>query len=440
MPNPTSEYRKSFDENIGFLFEELELAIKWERPSILLAVHKSKFGQDKASKALEERLNTLGKSITKITVNNEQPDVAHSILATPTADQTIFFVSNIDWGGGEDGKDAFRALNLYRELFVEHRIKAVFWLTPSEAANLARYAPDFWSFRHRVIEFTAQRTLGKVTLPAGILIWQVQDSIDSFDKPEIRIMSREEILAKLPRTNESLSTRIELLYNIGYLFWVLGNSDKASKAFKEGFALAKDYDLPQIRSKLFNGTGIIYYEEAQFDLAIKFFKEAIVSNATDNSLLINLSTVCCALGRNQEAITISKRALRMNSTDAKIWNRLGYIYCAMQKFDEALSCFTKAAGLAPQIAAYQESLAVAFSVIKRTDESIRCLGIARKLAGNQAAHRLDIYEEAFIGKPEEALALLQRAVESNQISLNEVQRDPDLNLLFEPSQLEAITY
>jgi tetratricopeptide (TPR) repeat protein len=440
MPNPTSEYRKSFDENLGILFEELELAIKWERPSILLTVHKSKFGQDKASKALEERLNTLGKSITKIIVNNEHPDVAHSILATSTADQTIFFVSNIDWGGGQDGKEAYRALNLYRELFVEQRIKAVFWLTPGEAANLSRYAPDFWSFRHRVIEFTAQRTLGKVTLPSGILIWQVQDSIDSFDKPETRITAREEILAKLPDTTESLSTRIELLYNIGYLYWVLGNSDKASKAFSVGFDLAKEYDLPQIRSKLLNGTAILYYEEVQFDQAIKFFKEAIVSNPSDNSLLINLSTVCCAVGRNQEAMTISKRALRMNSTDAKIWNRLGYIYCAMQKFDEALPCFTKASELAPQIAAYQESLAIVYNLLKRSDEAMRRLEIARKLAGNQAAYRLDIYEETFNGKPEEALNLLQKAVETNHISLNDVQRDPNINLLFERSQLESITY
>lgn len=440
MPNPTSEYRKSFDENLGILFEELELAIKWERPSILLAVHKSKFGQDKAGNALEERLNNLGKSITKIIVNHEHPDAAHSILATSRADQTIFFVSNIDWGGGHDGKEAYRALNLYRELFVEQRIKAVFWLTPAEAANLARYAPDFWSFRHRVIEFTAQRTLGKVTLPSGILIWQVQDSIDSFDKPETRISAREEILGKLPDTTESLSTRIELLYNIGYLYWVLGNSEKASKAFTAGFDLAKDYDLPQIRSKLLNSIAILYYEQAQFDQAIKFFKEAIVSNTSDTSLLINLSTACCAIGRNQEAITISKRALRMNSTDAKIWNRLGYIYCAMQKYDEALSCFTKASELAPQVAAYQESLAIAYNLLKRPDESMRRLEIARNLAGNQAATRLDIYEEAFIGKTEGALNLLQKAVETNQISLNDVHRDPNLNLLFEISQLESISY
>jgi tetratricopeptide (TPR) repeat protein len=322
---------------------------------------------------------------------------------------------------------------------VENQIKVVFWLTPSEAANLPRFAPDFWSFRHRVIEFIARRTLGKVTLPAGVLIWQVQDSIDSFDPPETRIAAREQILAKLPRTNESLSTRIDLLYNIGYLYWVQGNSDRASKAFTEGLNLAKDYDLPQIRSKLLNGKAVIYYEEAHYDRAMELYKQAIVNNTEENSLLINLSATSCALGRNQQAITISKRALRMNSTDAKIWNRLGYIYCAMQKFDEALSCFTKAAELAPQAAAYQESLAIAYSLINRLDESTRLLGIARKLPGHGATSRFDIYEEAFSGNTDKALDLLQKDLEADQISTIEVRRDPNFNLIFEPDQLEAVT-
>lgn len=438
MPNSISQSGKSFEENIELLFEELELAIKWGRPSILLAVHKSKLGQDKAGKALEQKLNILGKHIVQVIVNNERPDVPHILISMPELYQTVFFVSNIDWGGGQDGKDAYRALNIYRELFVENLIKVVFWLTPGEAANLPRYAPDFWSFRHRVIEFLAQRTYGKVVLPAGILIWQVQDSIDSFDKPEQRIAAREEILAKLPGNNESLTTRIELLYNIGYLYWVQGNSSRASKALTTALELTKGFDLPQNRSKLLNGIAAIHFEAGQYERAIELYKQAIVNNPEDNSLLVNLSAACCAIGQNQEAITIGKRAVKMNGTDAKIWNRLGYIYCAMQKFEESISCFSKAVELAPQVYAYQESLAVAYSTIERLDESRRLLVLARGLAGEQADFRFDIYEQAVTGEEDKSLELLQKALDANKISLTEVHRDPNLNLLFEPARLEAI--
>jgi tetratricopeptide (TPR) repeat protein len=438
MPNLISQNIKSFDENIELLFEELELAIKWERPSILLAIHKSKFGLDKAEQALERKLMKLDQNITQIVVNNERPDVTHTILESPLKDRTIFFVSNIDWGGGHDSKEAYKALNVYRELLIENQIRAVFWLTPGEAVNLPRYAPDFWAFRHRVIEFAAQRTHGKVNLPSGILIWQVQNSIDSFDKPGQRIAAREDILAKLPQTNESLSTRVDLLYNIGYLYWVIGNSSRALASFKTGIELVKNNKLHQIRSNLLNGIAVIHFEMNQFDRAEEYIKDAIKNNPEDAGLLINLSATCCSLGRNQEAMSIGKKAIKMSSSDAKIWNRLGYIYSAMGKFEEAISFFTKAAMLVPQVVDYQLSLIIGYSLIERVDESKRVLDNARRLASNQDSVLLDIYAETLSGNPEKSLELLRKALDTKRLSANDVRRDPNINTLFEPKQIEAV--
>jgi len=115
-----------FEENIDILFEELDLATKWGRPSVLLAVNKSKFGMEKSQKILEERLRKAGQNLIHIVVNNERSDVHQLISMEPAAGETIFFVSNLDWGGGQDGKDAYRSLNLHREFFVEKHIKAVF--------------------------------------------------------------------------------------------------------------------------------------------------------------------------------------------------------------------------------------------------------------------------------------------------------------------------
>jgi tetratricopeptide (TPR) repeat protein len=438
MPDIASQNIKSFDENIEVLFEELELAIKWERPSILLAIHKTKFGQDKAAHALELKLNRISRNIRHIVINNMHPDVPHDILATSDRDQTVFFVSNLDSGGGQDGRDAYRALNVYRELFVENRIKVVFWLTSGEAADLPHYAADFWSFRHRVIEFAAQRTHGNVNLPVGILIWQVQNSVDSFDRPEQRITARQEILAKLPLNNESLSTRVDLIYNIGYLYWVLGDSGKALQSFTEGIDLVKNDQLPRSRASLLNGTAIIHFEAGQYEKAIDLFRQALVDTPDDGSLLINISAACCALGRNQEAITSGKQAIRLYSEDAKTWNGLGHIYCAMGKFDEAISCFTKATQISPRVAAYQESLAVSYNAVERLDESKRVFLATRKLAGDQSSPLLDVYEAAATGDIEKSQLLLQTAFQAGQISRIEVLRDPNINLLFDRSQIDSL--
>ena len=438
MPNPVPANRQSFEENINSLLEELVLAEKWQRPSILLAVHKSKFGQNKAQQALEDRLNKLGQNVTHLLVDQDRSDIPHFIVGTPSPDKSVFFVSNVDWGGGADRKDAYRALNIYRELFVEHHIKIVLWLTVNEAANLPRFAPDFWAFRHRVIEFTGQRLPRKINLPAGVLIWDVQNPVDSFDKLEARVSVREELLAKLPHNTEALSARIDLLNNLGYLYWARGDSDKASEELAAGLDLAGEQLAGKTRSSLLNGLAIISYEAEKYDRAIEIYEKALQDNPADPSLLINLSATCRAVGRNLEAISLAKRALKIDARDPKIWNALGFIYAAMGKFDEAITCFGKAAELAPRNAAYPIALAICYDLVERPDETGRQLKIARKLAKDQTRIYLDIYEAALLGNTAKSLELAHAAIFSNQISKYDLRRDPNLNLLMDSVQIQEM--
>ena len=166
MPETNVQHGKTFDENIDILFDEIVLAEQWGRPSMLLAVHKSKFGQDKAEQELEKRLVEEGFQVDRIVFNDRRSDIAQLVREAAASAKRVFFISNIDWGGGEDGRQAYRGLNMHRELFVDEAIKAVFWLTVNEAANLPRFAPDFWAFRHRVVEFVSQRGR-KSTAAAG---------------------------------------------------------------------------------------------------------------------------------------------------------------------------------------------------------------------------------------------------------------------------------
>ena len=196
--NPALLHGKSFDDNIDILFDEILLAEQWGRPSLLLAVHKSKFGQEKAEKILETRLAKKGFQIHRIVFNDSRSDIAQLVRESGAAPKSVFFISSLDWGGGREGRQAYRGLNLHRELFVDEAIKAVFWLTVNEAANLPRFAPDFWAFRHRVVEFVSQRAAGKVRLPVGVLAWDMPQSPDPFESPRGGIQAREELLRQAP--------------------------------------------------------------------------------------------------------------------------------------------------------------------------------------------------------------------------------------------------
>jgi tetratricopeptide (TPR) repeat protein len=439
MSNPLPSGRLSFEENVSTLLEELALAARWERPSLLLAVHKSKFGQDKAETALEQRLARLGRSVVRITVDKDNSDIPQHIVSRQAAPGTVFFVSNLDWGGGEDRRDAYRSLNIYRELFVDHHIQAVFWLTTSEAANMARFAPDFWAFRHRVIEFTGQRIPRLVRLPAGVLLWDLQSSVDPYDTLEARIAVREELLARLPRNNEARSARIDLLDNLGYLYWLSGSSVKASELLAAGLDLAGSEHAGAVRASLLNGQAVIAYEAEQYKRAVELLQAALQESPDDPALLINLSAASTALGRNQEALQVARRAVKAGPRDVLVSSALGYIYASMGKYDEAVTAFGRAVELAPRLAAHHLALAICYDLLDSPDETARQLELARQLAHNGERLRIDISEALLHGDADRGIELARAAVRAGQLHAADLRRDPNLSLLADASQVQQMS-
>jgi tetratricopeptide (TPR) repeat protein len=438
MPETNVQHGKTFDENIDILFDEIVLAEQWGRPSLLLAVHKSKFGQDKAETDLEKRLVEEGFQVDRIVFNDRRSDIAHLLREAAPSAKRVFFISNVDWGGGDDGRQAYRGLNLHRELFVDEAIKAVFWLTVNEAANLPRFAPDFWAFRHRVVEFVSQRAGGKVHLPTGILAWGVQPSADPFDSAAAGIEAREELLRRLPDTLEALSARVELHGSLGYLHWSKADLVRASQEFEEGLETAGTYDMAEHKASLLNGIGIIHYERGDPKTALEKFTEGLKYRSSSRVLLINVSAADCMLGRIQEALAAGQKAVRANPTEADTWRRLGYIQNAAGRPDEAINCIAKAAELAPRAPEHRVSLAVMYNLVDRPDDARLQLTRARELGHDETGPLLMVIQEAALGKVEEARGMLAAAVAAGTIAKHEVRRDLNLALLFEAGELEEM--
>jgi len=438
MPETSVQHGKTFAENIDILFDEIVLAEHWGRPSLLLAVHKSKFGQDKAEQDLEQRLLKEGFQVDRIVFNDRRSDIAQLMREAAPGPKRVFFLSNIDWGGGEDGRQAYRGLNLHRELFVDEAIKAVFWLTVNEAANLPRFAPDFWAFRHRVVEFVSQRAAGKVHLPAGILAWGVQPSADPFDNAKAGIEAREELLRRLPDTLEALSARVELHDALGYLHWTKGDLDRAGQELEKGLKTAGSYDMAEHKASLLNGLGIIRYEGGDPKQALERFTDGLRYRSSSRVLLINISAADCMLGRIQEALAAGQKAVRANPSEADTWRRLGYIQNAAGRPDEAINCMAKAAELAPRAAEHRLALAVLYNLVDRPDDARLQVARAQELAGEEAGPLVRVIQMAALGKTEDARESLAAAVGAGRIAMHEVRRDLNLGLLFEADELEEL--
>ena len=77
MATIENNYLEPFEDRVDILFHELELATKWKRPSILMAVYSSEYVRADADIALERRLHALGQSAYHIKIKNpECVDVA----------------------------------------------------------------------------------------------------------------------------------------------------------------------------------------------------------------------------------------------------------------------------------------------------------------------------------------------------------------------------
>lgn len=140
------------EEQISILFSELSLALRWQRPSILVVVCSSPAMRKKAQDLLKETLKSINQKVINYVISVRDYDVAMQLAHHPERLGAVFYVTGINRGGGNDKSNAFRALNIRRELLVDHPTRVVFWLTKAEAKSLPRLAPDFWAFRHLVVE------------------------------------------------------------------------------------------------------------------------------------------------------------------------------------------------------------------------------------------------------------------------------------------------
>ncbi|HSN48994.1 MAG TPA: tetratricopeptide repeat protein [Flavobacterium sp.] len=426
----TLTHGKGFSEGLLALLDELQLAIKWHRPSILLVVHKTKLGQIKAENALKTKLEKFSQKVICFQVNNNQSDVIRLILDTQNYGDVVFFITDIGHGAGADGNDAYRALNLYRESLVEKRIRAVFWLTEKEASNLPHFAPDFWAFRHRVIEFASSRASKNDPLPSGVLIWHNKDTLRGKDTLDDQIHFYEQLLANLPAEDGSLTMRIESLYKLAFCYWNMGDNEKSKATLTFGLHLGHRLQDPNTDIKFLNGLAILNYEGRNFDETLTIYKKALELKISDSSLLINLGITYHALNQNRKAISIGRRAAIIDPKNPRLWINLGYLYFSMKKFDDAIFSVEKAIEINPKALDYRDTLAIFFCKTGELDKSKQQIKIARNITSDYGLyHRL--CEEAINGNKEGAAKLLDLAIGQKELTRTFVSRDPNINLILD---------
>ena len=129
------------------------MAARWQRPLLVTATCRSNITSRERESQLLQALMKSGQPVLHYRVDRIHYDIPLEMQQHPRHKQVIFMVRNLRQGGGTGYSNAYRALNMHREYLVESGIKAIFWLSDGEGRQLARFAPDFWAFRHLVVSF-----------------------------------------------------------------------------------------------------------------------------------------------------------------------------------------------------------------------------------------------------------------------------------------------
>lgn len=338
---------KLFEKQIQELMQEIELSSQWGQAIILFALYRSRHTIKDAEDLLETRINTLGKKLHAIQISPITSNVLPTIRAVDTQ-KHIFTITDISNGSGDDQADAYRFLNLYREYFLEENLRCIFWLTEEEMQELALHAPDFWAFRHRVVDFYKIRATPKSATNFQGLDWLEWEWGGDESDYQAAIIYREEILGSLLEEGEGASFLATNLYaEIAGLNLQDEQNDLALEAIQKAIALLPKGVDAHFAVKLYRGKALILIQKKEYEAAYKTLQENAVDNAENSTTSYILAKSSRLGGRRTQGLKHIKKALSLNPEEAAYWNEAGNIYSDLGRVDAALDSYQKAIELNP---------------------------------------------------------------------------------------------
>lgn len=376
---PQMDLRESLEEREDILFDELELAIKWDRPSILIAVYESEYTRIDVVKKLESRLTSLSQEVLHFHIDEKLFDVPMILVQNPDHERTVYFITGLKWGGGKGGNNAYRALNMRREFFVDNQMRVVLWLTRSEAVHLPRQSPDFWAFRHRVVELMdapKEAIERKVDRQLSWDGWKTSDLISGVDE---KIQLRESMLADLPAGAESAASRSDLLYTLASYYWSKDELEKSLNFLNEGLNLVAGMHDPVSEAQFWSGKGLVLHSLKKLKEAEPSYLKAIDLNPYGTYTWNNLAILYNDQGENQKAIDVCKKSIELKPKNTMAYSILGDIYRQLGRYEDSKECYQTAARLEPKVAHYWVSLGDIQFEQKRDKEALRAYLKASRL-------------------------------------------------------------
>jgi len=279
-------------------------AHKYNKASILFALYLSEYVRADVEKEIRQLLNEQG--LESLGVDAGEYKDLPSFFSSRSAEGTVFFVHSMEKGFPE----ALRYLNFKREEIIDHRVKAVFWVTDKELTRIGNEAPDFFAFRNRVIEFV-EVPLAEERRPA-VVEFALETEYRSLDEIKRSIKLKETLLSELSKDDEISGY---LLSSLGILYDQIGSYKKAIEFHEQALVISKEIGDRRGEGNHLGNLGLAYSHLGQVEKAIEYYQKALVISKEigdrrgEGADLGNLGNAYSHLGQVEKAIEYYEQAL-----------------------------------------------------------------------------------------------------------------------------------
>ncbi|MDW7990603.1 MAG: tetratricopeptide repeat protein [Anaerolineae bacterium] len=213
-------------------------------------------------------------------------------------------------------------------------------------------------------------------------------------------------------------------YRLGVALAEAGQKDEAMAAYQRAVELDPKLAPP------WNGLGNVYSDLGQYEEAMAAYRRAIELDPKEAGFWNNLGNAYSDLGRHEEAIEAYRQAIELDPKDAYPWNGLGIVHALRGEWE-------RAAGRPPP-RPWNWSRRMARSPRFPCERGPRALGQEEEAQAELERARLRIEREdeysracfaALCGETEEALRLLEAALQKRPGLRLRARQDPDLRSL-----------
>lgn len=347
----------SFSDGVEQLYYELELAVMWQRPSILFAIYHSESIRKEAESILSNRIAILKQKISTILLDDiDDLKKVPDLFRSPSSQETIFFVRGMIWDCSQDSVDVYKEINKYQDLFPDNSIRVVFWIMEKEISNLIACAPEYWNFRHRAVDLTYVAQGKQVTKTPPIeedtkddLDREEKAFIDTTSSPPPKIVS-ETSIGNPPSSEDKVAENANFLLMLGISNWRENNHQKALDYILVALETTKLLQDQSFKAQCYHALALVKTGLKRFEEAIDAYQQAVSLAPEKIFPWDNLGQLYCKLGRYQEAIKAYEKAIELNPKDPFGWNGLGNAYAEIGLVQNAIAAYQKALKISPDFA------------------------------------------------------------------------------------------